>query len=355
MKFFKKLKDFLMIEESRINIQFGIVYTTLALVSLFMTIVNIFTKEYVVMWSTLAFFILMGINILISLKDGVGRIIAKYLFSFEIIFLFCFFAVRGEPKGFSILWSLLLPSCGLLLYKRKYGTVVCGLFLIIIIFLLWTPLGNSLLLHDYFTDTFKLRFPFLYIAFFIVGFLLESLRFTTQQKLLITQDNYEYLYTHDALTGIYNRYGFNNFMQDYIVTKQNTDFAFFILDIDFFKDVNDQYGHPIGDKLLKEVVDVICRHVGLDGDVSRWGGEEFAVLVFDSSKAVDIANDILNDFRKNDLYIDDKIKCSIRVSIGLVICTSKTDFYVDDIVKCCDSNLYEAKRTGRDKLVITEF
>lgn len=355
MNLFNKLKEIVKDEESRINIQFAIVYSTLGLVSLFMSIVNIFTHEYVVMWSTLAFFVVMVINLLLSIKDGVGRLIAKYLFSVEILCLFCFFMIKGEPEGFSILWSLLLPSCGLLLYKRKHGSIICGILFILIIFFLWTPWGNSLLMHDYFTSTFKLRFPFLYVAFFAVGFLLESIRSATQKELVETRENYKYLYSHDALTSIYNRYGFNNFMNDYIVTKKNTNFAFFILDIDFFKNVNDKYGHQAGDILLKDVTEVISRNVSNYGDVARWGGEEFAVLIYDSDFAVDIANNIISDFRTSDLSIDDELKCSIRVSIGLVICKEQTNIDPDDIVKSCDANLYDAKRTGRDKLVVTEY
>ena len=75
------------------------------------------------------------------------------------------------------------------------------------IFFFWTPLGRSVLMYEY-TKEFMLRFPFVYVAFYIITLFIETSRSETRKQLASLEKKYEYLYRHDELTGILNRYGF---------------------------------------------------------------------------------------------------------------------------------------------------
>ena len=161
----------------------------------------------------------------------------------------------------------------------------------------------------------------------------------------------------DGLTGLYNRMFFNkemrNCMDNY--KKFRLPFVLAILDIDHFKSVNDTFGHLTGDILLKEISDLIKLGVRKDDIVCRYGGEEFAIIFRSTSDMSSIRN------RLEDLRIRisaHSINCgqetvSVTCSFGAVCCTM-FDLYIqaEDIIKRADDALYEAKKSGRNKVVI---
>ena len=158
---------------------------------------------------------------------------------------------------------------------------------------------------------------------------------------------YKYEANYDALTKIYNRNMFHRLI-DRKITIARTEqkyFVFIILDIDFFKKVNDVYGHLAGDEILKDVVKLIKNHTR-DSDIfARWGGEEF-VLTFDVSieKGIEIANSLRKHIKKKKFNIPKNITCSFGI----------TEFKMDDTLKemilRADEALYKAKETGRNKV-----
>lgn len=85
----------------------------------------------------------------------------------------------------------------------------------------------------------------------------------------------------DSLTGAYNRYALNEMLQDYFSGQKNSHYpiGFFMLDVDFFKNYNDAYGHLKGDEVLKKLVQVITQQLPEGGFLARYGGEEFAIIV----------------------------------------------------------------------------
>ena len=156
--------------------------------------------------------------------------------------------------------------------------------------------------------------------------------------------------THDKLTGAFNREYFESHYKLIIneYTKENHLLVFSILDIDFFKKVNDTYGHDIGDKVLKQFVEIVRDSSRNDDLVIRWGGEEFLLLL--KVKSVDNAKKILENIRKS---IDEayfKEVNHITSSIGATI--YKENEKIEDSFKRADEALYEAKNSGRNKVVI---
>ena len=159
---------------------------------------------------------------------------------------------------------------------------------------------------------------------------------------------------YDELTNLYNRYALTQISEEIInsAKENNKSYSVAIIDIDFFKDVNDTYGHNAGDMVLEEFANIL-RSYSIRGIVSgRWGGEEFIMIAPYDIKYEQFVN-ILERLRikvsKSKLKIDDNSEISITISIGV----SKVDTYniLEDGVKKADINLYEAKNKGRNMVI----
>ena len=154
----------------------------------------------------------------------------------------------------------------------------------------------------------------------------------------------------DCLTGLYNRRKINELIQNEIERSQRyrKGFSIIIMDIDFFKRVNDRYGHLAGDQLLKMFSDIIRDTIRHTDTAGRWGGEEFVILCpetnMDGATALadkmrqHIFNYIFNDFGKQ------------TASFG-VACYIDNDS-VDTIINRADIALYNAKNTGRNRVAV---
>ena len=335
-------------EQQRIRIQFLCVYIIFCLVSSFMTVVNVVTEWRQLMLATLVFAVVNLINVFLCFINWKTEVLSRVLFAIEIISLFAFFCICGEPEGFSAIWIALLPACGLLLYRLRAGFIISAVQLVIVVFFFWTEKGASLLHYEY-TESFRMRFPMLYVAFFMIGVLFEYIRFATQKELMETREKFEYLSYHDILTGVSNRFGFNKDVEEMLSQSGEHDYALAITDIDNFKAVNDTYGHFNGDVVLKELAGIITESIGENGRVSRWGGEEFCILFTDGKKAQEQCEKMLKAIREHEFVFEGRT-CRITVSIGLVIFDSAEINDTAKLFKAVDGNLYTAKNNGKDRI-----
>lgn len=160
----------------------------------------------------------------------------------------------------------------------------------------------------------------------------------------------------DTLTGLLNRRGFDEQYKKYkdlMYTKNIHSSCLAIIDLDHFKSVNDTYGHDIGDLVLQSFGNLLKEHLR-DIDIpARWGGEEFVILLRDTT--LDESIIVLNRVRQLCKKMDIKTpqgKLNITISIGVTQIEnfSKT---VDLYVKQADIGLYQAKETGRNKVCIS--
>lgn len=179
---------------------------------------------------------------------------------------------------------------------------------------------------------------------------------------VIKQINYmysrsKYLSLTDELTGLPNRRCFESvFEKEFLrATRYSNKLTFAICDIDFFKKVNDTYGHACGDMILKQVADAALQTFRKTDAIFRIGGEEFAVILTET----DIQQSIipLERFRKtietlNPEYNDETIKISVSIGACQLDSTiqSREDFF-----KTADDALYKAKEEGRNRLFINNF
>lgn len=158
------------------------------------------------------------------------------------------------------------------------------------------------------------------------------------------------LVEYDALTGINNRRFADKKLEDIRIRAVETgvNYCVSIGDIDFFKKVNDSYGHEMGDLVLKMVAETLKKGMVGKGFVARWGGEEF-LLVFENIE-IKIAERelymILEEIRK--IIVPDTDR-QITMSFGLTKMNPMDS--IDDTLKHADDKLYEAKENGRNRIV----
>ena len=153
---------------------------------------------------------------------------------------------------------------------------------------------------------------------------------------------------HDPLTGLYNRYKFDDTSQEQIAlyARYKHEVSLILCDIDHFKSFNDRYGHAVGDEVLKQIANTINDVVRESDTVARWGGEEFAVLLSNTSKdeAVKVAEKIRQAIETVDFEGVDKITLSCGVS---QLKENETQIHWFNRV---DEALYEAKNSGRNRV-----
>lgn len=161
----------------------------------------------------------------------------------------------------------------------------------------------------------------------------------------------EYISSYDQMTGVLNRRKFFELANELFDTPTYNLYAIMI-DIDRFKSINDTYGHPFGDKVLKHVTKVIKEQLQYGAIFARLGGEEFAILV-DLPMSVDV-QECMEDLRilvqEQVILTDEKEKVKITISQGVALKDSFTKD-IDHLLKKADDALYEAKGTGRNKVV----
>ncbi|WP_200763840.1 diguanylate cyclase [Nitrosophilus alvini] len=157
----------------------------------------------------------------------------------------------------------------------------------------------------------------------------------------------------DGLTGAYNRRYLDEFAKKAIPQAKRSGISYGILmiDIDYFKMVNDTYGHDAGDIVIKELVNTIEENIRDSDVIVRFGGEEFMVLLYNTDKngAFTVAEKIRNSFKKKKIDVGPE-KIEKSVSIGISIFPEDTDS-LWKAIKYADLALYRAKEEGRNRVV----
>ncbi len=153
----------------------------------------------------------------------------------------------------------------------------------------------------------------------------------------------EFLSFHDSLTGLCNRRMF----QKSIAAKGPGIFGLMLMDLDHFKTINDKFGHDIGDKVLRGIADLLQRHCEDRGEIFRLGGEEFAVIMADASKAE--LEQCAESFCKRVAALngDDETRVTISIGTGL----RRRGESSSELMRRVDRALYSAKDAGRNRVM----
>ena len=185
--------------------------------------------------------------------------------------------------------------------------------------------------------------------------LYEELKQKSQSKLAKSEKRYKELATKDMLTGVLNRFAFEDELKMIISNSKRTNakFALLFLDLDHFKEVNDIYGHDIGDKLLIEVAKRVLPNIRTEDIFARLGGDEF-ILIFTNinQKILHLLVDkAIQLFRKQ--WIIDNKNLDVTTSMGVVVFPDDANNKIK-LMKKADIAMYKSKELGRNQVVYYE-
>ena len=186
-----------------------------------------------------------------------------------------------------------------------------------------------------------------YIIIFITLLIFFNISFYLLFVLYQKNVEFKKLSEIDILTGLYNRNVLNTFQVNHIKSLA-------IIDIDYFKQINDKYGHVVGDVVLKEFSCFLKKIFSEDDVIIRYGGEEFVVLIKNGSlkSSYLVCEHFRSGVEKEIIYIDSH---EIKITCSIGLCTSNNISSVEDKIKSADIALYKAKESGRNKIIKTSL
>lgn len=172
--------------------------------------------------------------------------------------------------------------------------------------------------------------------------------FTTTNQDITDKKIIEKLSIKDTLTDTFNRRKIDELLEKefHLAQRYNMSFSIVLLDIDYFKSINDEFGHLVGDEVLVEISKILKKDTRKVDHVGRWGGEEFLIICPYSSieEALNVANKLKISIENHDFGFNKKITASFGVT------NYKNDQKIDDILSRADKALYLSKNYGRNQV-----
>lgn len=241
---------------------------------------------------------------------------------------------------------------------RQYYVVIAIVFFTVVgLSILWEfwfeDLIGGVLIHTHEVESTQERWEYVYsvAAFTILALLIPIFygrKLIKQQQELHAEISK--VAAEDCLTGLYNRRKINELIQDEIERSERykKGFSIIIMDIDYFKRVNDRFGHLAGDQLLKMFSDIVRDTIRHTDTAGRWGGEEFVVLCPETN--MDGATALADKMRQHiSSYVFNSFGKQ-TASFGVACYVS--DDSVDTIINRADIALYNAKNSGRNRVAV---
>ena len=211
--------------------------------------------------------------------------------------------------------------------------------------------------REHINQTIQVQIVMVLAVLLIIFSILTLLMWRGTHQLSKVQDKLQYRATHDALTRLYSRGYLRDRLKEELARVQRASYAghdyqagIVLLDIDYFKKINDQYGHLTGDRVLIAVAERMRQALREEDVPGRYGGEEFLVIfpMTNVANIVTLARRLWEDLRSQPLLVDGK-EYSITASLG-VSNLAPTDNSTDDVLNRADIALYRAKADGRDRV-----
>ena len=237
----------------------------------------------------------------------------------------------------------------------RFKTVATITVLASVLATLFTAIGSYVLIRFGFDINFHAAFWFAMsvpllvtplVSWHLIGLLLRIHRLEQEMRQLVR---------HDSLTGLLSRHAFFENARSYIslATRHDIPFSVAIVDLDHFKSINDRYGHPAGDAVLRLFADVLNSVSRSSDIIGRLGGEEFALVLPNTRivEAYEFTERLHSAIDKAVLNYNSAM-IQYTVSIGLASAEPETNNGIDNLLARADQALYEAKRAGRNQTAV---
>ena len=283
---------------------------------------------------------------IIYLKRTYNYMIAGYIVLYLFFSLMLYLIYSGGVDNTGPLWIFCLPPIALYIHGIQRGLLDLTVFMFIMTFILFYPDENFL--EAQYTTAFKVR---IVLSFLLVTFLSVVYGYSREkssEKMLKMRKDLEFFLRRDELTGLYNRRGY----QDKIENIKHDFGSILMCDIDYFKNVNDTYGHDVGDFVIREVSKCIRNNLRKDDIAVRWGGEEFFVYLAQVNRdhAYLISEKLRECIETLSMQYDEEITIHVTMSIGIAFVDERNT--LDMAIGNADKAMYLSKEQGRNKSTI---
>ncbi|MEO9275697.1 GGDEF domain-containing protein [Marinomonas sp. 5E14-1] len=316
------------------------------LVGIFFTfplgIISLFTGKATLGWS------LVFIAILYAANHAFLRFFQNHSLSgsfviYPLYALMIYLVYTGGMNGTGHVWIFCVPAVSLFLHGMKQGLTELGVFTV------------ALIVVMFFTDNYFAEFGYhetlpsrILFSFMVVIFLSGIYEYSMSRfndELKETTGKLKLLAYIDSLTGVLNRRG----MLQRLETKEQEIIHLLLADVDFFKRINDQYGHDAGDYALTKIAEIIQESLPEHAFTARWGGEEFLMALPEGD--VQEANTLAELIRKRiDGYEFSYEEQSFTVTISVGVASTAPSVTLREAITLADSRLYLAKHSGRNQV-----
>lgn len=276
-------------------------------------------------------------------KQIYSSIILYSMFGFLIYLVY-----SGGVANTGPLWIFMAAPVALFFDGLRKGLIDIAIFIGVISLMMFYP--DDALINTHYTSEFKQR---LLYSFLSVTFLSAYYEYSRQRSfdfMLKISRKFEQMAKYDPLTHLPNRRdAMDKLEYEYRRIERNlTPVALILVDVDFFKRINDAHGHAAGDKVLVDLANLFKHIIRKQDTVARWGGEEFLFILpqTNSTQALVVANKIRNNLAKTGF---DYEAHSFNVTVSMGISEINAKVSIEDAIKQADDFLYLAKKNGRDQ------
>ncbi|MCG9739675.1 diguanylate cyclase [Shewanella insulae] len=313
---------------------------------LVLTLLNIFYFESYEYATLDASGFLLSLSILAFFNRTANVNLASWAVTLMVTGLILLFVASVGGYAHSLVWATLIPPFAFFLLGRQRGSLVCLVAFAVCAYIVYGQIQEAK------PVTFGMGALFNVIEVSIAHILLfrfyEGTRSSAYRQLAARNAKIQTLAETDKLTGLYNREKLDITLEEYVLLSHHrqTPFCLLILDVDYFKQINDAHGHLSGDRVLVQLADSLkslCR----EGDfLARWGGEEFVILLPETqlSLCIKVAEQLRQDIAGQ--KFDGQ---SLTISLGAA--QLREDDTTKTLVNRADNALYQAKHTGRNRVV----
>lgn len=250
-------------------------------------------------------------------------------------------------------YYLLLPSCLFLMFdnKEKYEKLF-AMVLGLILFFICENYNNTNPLVSLSVTAEKIIYS---STILIVMLEIYLVTYIFSNAITRNEDRLQQMASKDWLTGLNNRGMLVEIGQNLITIsqRQNKPLSLLMLDIDFFKRINDNFGHIVGDQVIKQISQTLQSGIRASDTLARYGGEEFVIILPDttSKDAFELAQNLRVLIENTPLITEEKKEIAYTVSIGVAQTSVKIDT-LDELTRHADIALYQAKESGRNKVFL---
>jgi diguanylate cyclase (GGDEF)-like protein len=268
---------------------------------------------------------------------------------YSLSFLMLYLVFTGGVENTGPLWIYVVPPVSLFFHGLKRGLVETILFIAACAVIMFVP--TDFVPHAQYSLEFKLRLIYSFLTVTFLSALYEYSRDRAYHYTLELSQKYQQLAHMDSLTQLSNRRDALSILkrEQSRAIRSKEALSVILCDVDYFKKINDLYGHNAGDAVLIELAKIFTQNIREQDCVARWGGEEFLFILPGTlaENAYQLAEKIQRNVQNN--FVDFEGE-SISVTVSMGIEQSNGNRTIDEIVNSADKYLYQAKNSGRNKI-----